>query len=140
MTHTIVLIIHFIGLAMGVGSGLAFLFLSMAAQKMEPAQRRAYLLGAAPITRMGQIGLLLLVLSGGQLMTPYWSSLGSMPLLITKLVLVLVLGAVVGINSSYARKARNGDTNIPLSRIATLGRIGLLTSLTIVVLAVLVFQ
>lgn len=134
------LVLHFIGLAMGVGSGLAFLFLGIAAGKLEPAKRREYLLNASPIARMGQFGLLLLVLTGGYLMTPYWGGLGQMPLLMAKLALVLVLGAVVGINSSLARKARNGDAHVPMERMAMLGRIALLTSLTIVVLAVLVFR
>lgn len=134
------LILHFIGLAMGLGSGLAFLFLGIAAGKMEPARRGEFLLNAFPVARMGQFGLLLLVLTGGYLMTPYWGALGSTPLLITKLILVLVLGAIVGINSSYARKARQGNAATYMPRIAMMGRIALLTSLTIVVLAVLVFR
>jgi uncharacterized membrane protein len=133
------LILHFVGLAMGVGAGLAFLFLGINAGKMEPAKRREYLLGAHPIARMGQFGLLLLVITGTGLMTPYWRALGQMPLLIAKLCLVLVLGAIIGINSSLMRKARK-DPNVPVTKMATLGRFALLTSLTIVVLAVLVFR
>jgi hypothetical protein len=134
------LILHFIGLAMGLGSGLAFLFLGIAWGKLEPAKQREQMLNAYPIARMGQYGLLLLVITGGYLMAPYWGALGQMPLLVAKLVLVLVLGAVVGINSSLARRARKGDTNVPLDRMPTLGRIAMLTTLAIVVLAVLVFQ
>lgn len=134
------LILHFIGLAMGVGSGLAFLFLGIASGKMEPAKRAEFMLNAFPIARMGQFGLLLLVLTGGYLMTPYWGALSATPMLITKLVLVLVLGAILGINSSWARKARQGKAAEYLPRMAMLGRIALLTSLTIVVLAVLVFR
>lgn len=134
------LILHFIGLAMGVGSGLGFLFLSIASGKMEPARQRQYMLGMFPLARMGQWGLVLLVLTGGYLMTPFWTMLGDMPLLMAKLVLVLVLGAVVGINFSLARKARKGDSSIPMERMSVLGRIALITSLAIVVVAVLVFH
>lgn len=134
------LVLHFIGLAMGVGSGLAFLFLGIAAGKMEPAKRSEYMLNAFPIARMGQFGLLLLVLTGSYLMTPYWSVLSFTPLLVTKLILLLVLGAVIGINSSFARKARQGQAELYMPKMAMLGRIALLTSLTIVVLAVLVFR
>ncbi len=135
-----VLILHFIGLAMGLGSSLAFLFLGIAAGKMEPAKRAGSLLNAFPIARMGQFGLLLLVLTGGYMMTPYWGILSTTPLLIAKLTLVLVLGAVVGINSSFARKARQGNAEAYMPRMVMLGRIALLTSMTIVVLAVLVFH
>ncbi len=134
------LILHFIGLAMGLGSGLAFLFLGIAAAKMEPAKRSEFMLNALPLARMGQLGLVLLVLTGGYLIMPYWSALGSMPLLVAKLVLVLVLGALMGVNSSYGRKARQGQAATYMPRMAFLGRIALLTSITIVVLAVLVFH
>lgn len=133
------LIIHFIGLAMGVGTGLAYMFLGIAAEKMEPGARREFLLNLHPLSRMGQIGLLVLVLSGGSLMTPYWSRLGDMKLLIAKLVLVLVLGAVIGINAGLMRKARAGNTEV-MPRIAVLGRIALLTAIVIVVLASLSFH
>ncbi len=136
----LMLILHFIGLAMGLGTGLAFLFLGIAAAKMEPAKRGEFMINAFILSRMGQLGLLLLVLSGAYLIIPYWSTLGTMPLLVAKLVLVIVLGAVMGINSSYARKVKQGQAAIYAPRMAILGRIALITSLTIVVLAVLVFH
>lgn len=134
------LILHFIGLAMGLGTGFAFMFLGMAAAKLPPEKRREFLLNASHIARMGQFGLLLLVLTGGYLMTPYWGMLTATPLLMAKLLLVLVLGAIIGINSSKMRKARAGDTSVDLAKVALLGRVSLLTTLTIVVLAVLVFH
>lgn len=134
------LILHFIGLAMGLGSGLAFLFLGVAAGKMEPAKRREFMLNAFPISLMGQYGLLLLVITGGYLMTPYWRVLGDNPLLIAKLVLVVLLGALIGINSSYRRKVVQGNAEAYMPKIIMLGRFALLTSLAIVVLAVMVFH
>ncbi len=138
--HDIMLMIHFIGLAMGVGTGLAFMFLGIAAAKMEPVARREFMLNLHPLARMGQIGLLVLVLSGGSLMTPYWSQLGEMKLLIAKLVLVLVLGAALGINAGLMRKARAGQFEAVMPRMAVMGRVALLTSIAIVVLATLVFH
>ncbi len=134
------LILHFIGLAMGLGSGLSFLFLGAAAGKMEPAKRREFMMNAFPISLMGQYGLLLLVLTGGYLMTPYWRVLGDNPMLIAKLLLVVLLGALIGINSSYRRKAAQGNAEAYMPKIVMLGRVSLLTTLTIVVLAVLVFR
>ena len=134
------LTLHFFGLAMGVGSGIAFLFLGIASGKMAPDKRVEFMLNVFPIARMGQIGLTLLVITGLYLITPYWSMLGSMPLLIAKLTLVLVLGALIGINSSLARKARKGDAHIHLPKMAMLGRFALITSVLIVVLAVAIFR
>jgi uncharacterized membrane protein len=134
------LIIHFIGLAMGIGTSFAFMFLGIKASSLEKEESVKFSLNTLVLSRMGQIGLTLLVLSGGYLMTPYWKVLGSMPLLIAKLVLVLVLGAVVGIASSKAKKAAAGNTEEELKKIRPLGMIGLATGLAIVVLAVLVFH
>jgi hypothetical protein len=63
-----------------------------------------------------------------------------MPLLICKLVLVLILGGLIGMISAKARKAKAGDAEIHLQKIAPLGKLTLLISLAIVILAVLVFH
>jgi hypothetical protein len=134
------LIIHFIGLAMGLGTSLAFMFLGMASARMEESERLKFSLNILALSRMGQIGLTLLVISGLYLMDPYWRNLANLPLLVAKLVLVLVLGTLVGIISVNAKKAKAGDSAIYLKKIATLGRLSLLTALATVILAVLVFH
>lgn len=134
------LIVHFIGLAMGLGTSLAFMFLGIASSKMEKEEGQKFMLHALALGKMGHIGLTLLVVSGIFLMTPYWEILATTPLLIAKLILVLVLGALIGIISSAAKKAKKGDPHIHMKKTATLGRLALLTSLLIVVLAVMVFQ
>ncbi len=136
----VMLILHFIGLAMGLGTSFAFMFLGIAAGKMEKAEAQKFRLQSFSISIMGHIGLTLLIVSGLYLMTPFWVILASTPLLIVKLVLVLALAALVGIISSRARKAALGDTEVLLRKIEPLGKISLLLALTIVVLAVLVFH
>ena len=134
------LIIHFIGLAMGLGTSLGFMFLGMASSKMEKEAAVKFRLNSFALSKMGHIGLLLLFISGGYLMTPYWKNLGNMPLMIAKLVLFLALGALIGIISSKAKKAQKGEAETELKKIETLGKISLVTALAIVVLAVLVFH
>ncbi|MCB0639038.1 MAG: hypothetical protein KDC54_20555, partial [Lewinella sp.] len=58
------LIIHFIGLAMGLGTSFAFMFLGIASSKMEKNDGINFMLKAMSISRMGHIGLTLLILSG----------------------------------------------------------------------------
>lgn len=134
------LIVHFIGLSMGLGTSFAFMFLGIASSKMEKEEAVKFMLKASSISTMGQIGLVLLILSGGYMITPYLPHLTEYPLLIAKLVLVVVLAALLGIISSNMRKAKKGNPETYLKKIAPLGRIALLTSLAIVVLAVLNFQ
>jgi len=125
---------------MGLGTSFAFMFLGIAASKMEKTESEKFRLNSFAISRMGHIGLTLLIISGGYLMTPYWSSLSSSPLLIAKLVLVLLLAALIGIISSKAKKAKKGDAEIHFKKMEPLGKIAMITALTIVVLAVYAFH
>jgi len=133
------LMVHFIGLAMGVGTGFAFLFLSRSAAGMAPEEARSFMLSASVLTRMGHLGLVLLLISGAWLIIPYWSSLPDSPYLIAKLVLFVVLGGLIGMISAAFRKARNGQPEYML-KARRFGPLALLTSIAIVVLAVLNFQ
>lgn len=136
----VMLIVHFLGLAMGIGTSFAFMFLGMASDKMEASEGQKFKLNSFALSKMGHIGLTMLILSGGALMTPYWRVLSSTPLLIAKLVLVVVLAAMIGIISAHARKAKQGDSALHLKKIENLGKITLLIGLAIVILAVSIFH
>lgn len=136
----VMLITHFIGLALGLGTSFAFMFLGMASSKMEKAEAQKFLINSFALSKMGNIGLILLFISGGYLMTPYWSVLTHVPLLMVKLTLFLVLGGLIGYISALVKKAKQGDTEVYLQKISMLGKFAMLTGLTIVVLAVLVFH
>ncbi len=135
----IMLILHFLGLAMALGTAFAYFFLGRTASKLGADEKNNFMMNAYSIGTMGNIGLLLSFISGGYLMTPYWSILGSSPILITKLVLFLVLGALIGIVSSKARKARKGDAS-QLKSTSMIGSLALITGIAIVVCAVLYFK
>jgi len=133
------LIIHFIGLAMGLGASFANLFLGMAMAKMPPEEAKAFALKAMTLTKMGHTGLALLILSGLYLMSPYWYMLSSTPLLIAKLTFVTFLIILISIMTSAGIKFRKGDVS-QIKVLKPLGRIALITSIIIVVLAVSVFH
>ena len=136
----LMLIIHFIGLAMAVGTGFANLFLGVAASKLEPAEKGSFMSKTMILGRMGQIGLGLLVLSGLYLITPYWEVLGMMPLLIAKLILVALLLISVSLILFIVRKSKKRGNPALLAKIKPIGMLNFLLGLTIVVLAVLIFH
>lgn len=70
------------------------MFLGIAGGKMEKQDRIKFKLKTMVLSRMGHIGITLLIISGGALMTPYWRILPSSPVLIAKLLLVLVLAVL----------------------------------------------
>ena len=137
----VVLILHFIGLAMGLGTSFAIMFLSISAKKMEESEAVKFMTKATVLIRMGHTGLGVLFLSGGYLIGNYASTILSNHLLLTKLVLFVVLGALLGIIGSNAKKAQNADDPKPyLTKIGSLGKAAMLTNIAIVILAVLVFH
>lgn len=134
------LIVHFLGLAMGIGTSFGFMFLRIAGSKMEKEEGKKFALNLFALSRMGHIGLAMLIVSGLYLMTPFWGSLASRPLLIAKLALVFTLTVSVSVGSVYSSRAKKGDTETNLKKIAALGNVALLSGLAIVVLAVLIFK
>ena len=53
----ILLIMHFIGLIMGLGTGFAFMFLGIAASKLEKLEARKMAINNFALITMGHIGL-----------------------------------------------------------------------------------
>ena len=134
------LIFHFIGLAMGLGTSFGFMFLGIAASKMEIEKARSFTINTLALSKMGYIGITLLIITGFYLITPYWSILADFPFLIVKLGLVLVLVVLIILLGAAAKKAKQGDFERQIKKIQMLGRFSLLTAVTIVVMAVLTFS
>ncbi|MFC2100851.1 hypothetical protein ACFLRZ_03375 [Bacteroidota bacterium] len=136
----VILVVHLIGLTMGIGTSFAFMFLGISSSKMEKNEANKFTLNTFALSKMGHIGLTLLVISGIFLMAPYWKILPNSPLLIAKLVLVVLLAALIGMISAAAKKAKKSNMETHFKKIQTLGKVSLLTGLTIVVLAVFYFH
>ena len=124
---------------MGVGTSFAYLFIGRAASKMEKEDAKKFMLNSLVLTRMGHIGITLLVLSGLYLATPYFAHILDYPLFIAKLSLVLILIILITVNSINARKFKNGDvTKAKVMRM--IGTISFFVALAIITLAVLNFK
>lgn len=136
----LMLILHFIGLTMSLGTGFANLFLSFAAAKLEPAERGKFMSNALILMRMGHTGLGLLLLSGFYLITPYWKIIGDMPTLIAKLCFVGLLVILVSAITIIAKKAQREKNPAMLMKLRPFGMLNFFVGITIVVLAVLTFH
>lgn len=134
------LILHFIGLTMGLGTGFAHAFLGIAVSKMSAEEATKFRLHSLVLGKMGHAGIGLLIVSGLYLITPFWKVLPESPLLILKLFLVIVLTVVITLISIASKKAMNGDAEAQLKKMATFGKITLIIGITIVILAVYIFH
>lgn len=136
----VMLFFHFIGLSMAIGSSFAYMFLGFAASKMEIEERNTFFVNVSVISKMANIGLIILLISGFYLITPYWKVLGNMPFLISKLILVLILIGLVIMINTLMKKSRISDMELYAGKIETLGKVIMMTSIIIVILAVLNFK
>jgi uncharacterized membrane protein len=136
----VMLICHFIGLTMGLGTGFAHAFLGSITPKMQSDEATKFRMHSLVLSKMGHIGIALLLISGLYLITPYWKVLPSMPLLIVKLSLVFILIILITLISISARKAKKGDAAVQLKKMEQLGKMTLLVGLAIVILAVYIFH
>jgi len=134
------LILHFLGLAMIFGGVLSFIFLRKTRNKMGGDDAITFMGNTSRLILMGHIGLALSILSGGYLMTPYWQSLGNLPLLITKLILVVAVIVAVSVMTVSARKAGENNSLQQIRRFDLWGGIYFISVTGVVIFAVLVFR
>jgi len=134
------LILHFIGLVMGVGTSFAHAFLSQVTSKMTAEEATKFQVHSLVLGRMGQIGLTLLIVSGFYLITPYWKILPTTPLLMLKLAMVALLVTLIVLISRASNKAKKGNAEGEIKKIAQLGKFTLPISLIIIILAVYIFH
>jgi uncharacterized membrane protein len=141
--YTALLVLHFIGLALGVGTGFAQMTLGIATRDMAPQERAQFFQRAYALGRNGSVGLLLLLVSGigmtamrGITATLQWGG-GAFH---AKLTLVLVMIFVFGYLQVLVRRARREGGGPAVAQIANVGRVMLLLGIAIVIFAVIAFQ
>ena len=138
----LLLILHFLGLAMGLSVGLSnMVMMSLITNAAGPD--KAVLARFPPaMSRVGDIGLSLLWISGlGMLFNRYGGFEGLSALgwtLHVKLTAVVILTGLVGYMHTLMRKARNGDT-AAAAQLPTIGRVAFLMAVTAIVFAVVTF-
>jgi len=137
------LIIHFIGLAMGVGTSFAMMRLGIATQDLAPAERGQFFRRALAVAKNGSIGLGLLIVSG--LCMLFTRGVGTVfasggVAFHIKLTLVLILCGLLGYSQVKVKRFREKDDVAALAAAAKLGPLMLITGLGIVICAVLAFH
>ena len=137
------LILHFLGVALGVGTGFAMFTLGLSTKDLPPAERGAFMQRASVIGRNGSIGLLMLIVSGVALLLTRgvdvvmaWGG----PMFHVKLTLVAILIGVFGYMQVLMRKARSADGAAAAARLPLIGQVMLLLGVSIVICAVLAFH
>jgi hypothetical protein len=140
IVREILLILHILGLTLGVGVSFAYLFLGLSRKKMDPEDAKKDAVRSLSLSLMGDLGILLLIGSGLFLMKPYWAVLSTMPLLVAKLSFVAVLIILLLIIKINVAGIKKGHVGKRASIIQKLGKITLPLGIIIIILAVLTFK
>lgn len=140
---TTLLFLHFVGLALGVGSGFASLTLGITNKDLAPDERVKFFLRLRGLSQNGSYGLLLLLATGLGMMfsrgvreTFAWGG----PAFHAKLTLVVVLMGLFGYQQVLMMRVREAGGGPLMARIPVVGRVLLAVSLSIVLTAVLAFH
>ena len=134
------LILHFVGLALGLSVSFANFVMSGLIGAAAPAEKAV--LGRFPprMTQLGRIGLTVLWATGATLVYTKWGGFAALPWQFhAKLTAVVLLTVVVVYIYLLERRIRSGDASA-LPRIETAGKAAIVLALIAVVFAVLTFD
>jgi uncharacterized membrane protein len=134
------LVLHFLGMAMGLATGFGNMVMGAVMAKASPEERKGLMKYPPVLARVGDIGLVLLWLTGLSLVFLKWGGFGNMPgLFHAKLTAVVLMTLTIGYIHSQAKRGFAGDMGA-LGRMQIAGKITFLLAVTAVVLAVWTFN
>ncbi len=141
--YQLLLMLHFVGLALGVGASFASFALRRAAATLEPAERTKFVLRALSVAKNGSYGLLLSLLTGlgmlflrgpGAVMSAGGGAFHA------KLTLVVILCGVVGYSQVLGKRAREAGGGPALAKLPAVSTAILVLGVGIIIAAVIAFQ
>jgi uncharacterized membrane protein len=138
--NKILLMLHFVGLAMGLA--VPFANIAMAAVMSKAAPPEKAILGRFPLvmSKVGKIGLALLLVTGVTMVYTRWAGFSSMLWTFhVKITAVILLTIVIGYISMLERRIKKGDQSV-LPRIQKAGKLAFALALVAIVFAVLTFN
>ena len=147
MLYPIILFLHFIGLALGVGTSFAMLTLGAASRELAPEDRMKFMMRVSALRKNGSSGLGLLILTGlamvimrGPSAVFAWGG-GAFHL---KLTLVVILCGFFGYMQVLTKKIREagsgGGGSALMAKVPKISMIMLGLSVAIVAAAVAAFK
>ena len=138
--NQLLLILHFLGLGLGLSASVVHMALSGLMAGADPAEARGLARLRPAMAQVGGGGLVLLWATGLMLVFLKWGGFGSLPWQFhAKLTAVVLLTGAVGASHALQAKARRGDA-AAAARLPIVGHATLTFSVLAVVFAVLTFD
>lgn len=140
--YTTLLFFHFIGLALGLGTGFANFTLGRATADMLPSERAQFFLRAFALSKNGSVGLLLLIVTGLGLMflRGVGATLALGGAVHAKLTLVVLMMGALGYLQMLIARAKREQGGPTMAKIPKAGAVMLVLALATVACAVIAFH
>lgn len=138
--NQVLLILHFVGLTMGFSVTFATLVMTNLIAKAAPADK--LVLGRFPpvMSRVGEIGVGLLWVTGATMVFTRWGGFGALPWQFhVKLTAVVILTGTLWVLHGLIEKAKAGD-QAAMARIPRVAPVASLSALVALIFAVLTFD
>lgn len=136
----VLLLLHFFGVIIGTGAGFAVFVIGYLAPAFPATARREVLIKLFPLRYVSYVGLLLLILSGGMLITPYWPEHEKLAWFGTKMVFVAVIAAASLFGMFQMHRAHKSPDNNAFKMLSYAGKVSFVSSLIVVTCAVFTFH
>jgi putative copper export protein len=138
--YTVLLFIHFVGLAMGVGTGFAMLRIGFANRHLSPPEKGQLFQKISALRLNGYTGFALLILSGVLMlsMRPGMASAAG-PLFLVKMTLVVLMLVNMGVMHVVMFKAKRAG-GPPPALLPRLGNLNFTMGVVTILVAVMVFH
>ncbi|GIK31421.1 MAG: hypothetical protein D8M52_09580 [Chlorobi bacterium] len=137
--NQVLLIVHYLGLTLGFSVGITNIVVSVVNARTAPEMQPALRPIPPIMSRIGEVGLALLWVTGVTLIYTRWNGWEMLPTLFkVKLGAVIVLTLAVGIIAHLGRRIKRGDTGAA-KNIENFGKLASLSALVALVFAVLAF-
>lgn len=138
--NDVLLIAHFLGLAMGFAGGFGNMIMGGLMAKATPADAGVLARFPPAISRIGDIGLVLLWVTGVILVFTKWGGIGFLPVMFwVKMIAVVALTGLAGYMHMLKAKAKAGD-GAARAMIPKVGPFAMISALLAIVFAVLAFH
>jgi len=138
--NQLLLILHFFGLVMGFAVSLSSMVMMGLINKASLPEKAVLARFPPVMSRVGDVGLVLLWVTGLTLVFTKWGGFAVLPWQFhVKLTAVVLLTLVIGYVHMLQGRARRGDASAA-AQMPTVGKIALLLAVTAVVFAVLTFD
>ncbi len=139
IVNTLIIALHFLGLVIAMGSSVAFLLVMPRIASAGEGERDQLFGVGSGLMRNANIGLGVLWLTGILSVVLKYGGVDGLDFWFwTKIALVVVLSASIGMGSAAFRRFKGGD-KASGARLAMIGKINLITGTLIILTAVLAF-